>query len=64
MDLRLTDDPRVALARLRKAAAKRMAEAPDYPDHPDDIAERDAIAEALMAGQSEAMASIDEEARG
>jgi hypothetical protein len=42
--------------RMIECARERMATAPEYPDHPHDIAEQEAVTRALAAGQARAQA--------
>jgi hypothetical protein len=54
-----SEEPNIAAARqrwlhMRERARHRMATAPTYPDHPDDIAEQEAVTRALAPGQARA----------
>jgi squalene cyclase len=45
-------DVRQRWLRMAERARQRMATAPSYPDHPDDVAEQEAATEAFAEGQA------------
>ena len=57
-------DPRGAYDRIRALAEQRKAEAPDYPDSPEQIEERRQITEALRLPQARAMQAAFEDDDG